>query len=54
MQFTDEELDSMQICLHDEAFYGDDDVVYRETPYSIGLRSALRKVEDEIQKRRKG
>ncbi len=52
MDLTDEELDALYLCIYHEVYYGDDDVVYRDTEYSIGLRSALRKVEDEIKARK--
>lgn len=54
MELTDEELDAMHTCLYDEAYYGDDDVVYGDGEYSVNLRSALGKVEDEIEARRTG
>lgn len=52
MNFTDEELDAVHSCLYDEAYYGDDEVVYGNGEYAVNLRTALAKVEDEAKKRK--
>lgn len=49
MDLTDEELSDLYDVLYDEAYYGDDEIVY--TSQGDVLRSALRKVEDEIKRR---
>lgn len=51
MELTDDELTHIHSCLHDEVHYGNDEVVYGHGEYAVGLRSALRKVEDEASKR---
>lgn len=52
MEFTDEELSAMYSVLYDEAYYGDDEVVYGNGPHAVALRLALAKVEDEAKRRR--
>lgn len=52
MELTDDELVATYSCLYDEAHYGDDEVVYGDGDYSVALRSALAKVEDETKRRR--
>lgn len=52
MDLTDGELDAVYICIYHEVYYGDDDVVYSDSEYSVSLRAALRKVEDEIKARK--
>lgn len=51
MELTDAELDSVHSVLYEEAYYGDDEVVYGNGPYAVALRTALAKVEDEIKAR---
>lgn len=51
MEFTDEELTHIHSCLCDEVYYGDDEVVYGDGDYAVGLRSALKKVDDEASRR---
>lgn len=51
MDLTDSELDSVQSCLYEEVYYGEDEVVYGDGPYAVALRSALAKVDDEIKRR---
>lgn len=51
MELTDEELDAIHSCLYDEAYYGEDDVVYGNGEYAINLKSALKKVTDEAKAR---
>ena len=51
MELTDSELDSVQSCLYEEVYYGEDEVVYGDGPYAVALRSALAKVDDEIKRR---
>lgn len=51
ISFSDEELDAVHSVLYDEAYYGDDEIVY--TDKGDVLRRALGKVEDEIEKRRR-
>jgi hypothetical protein len=50
IEFTDEELSEIYFVLCDEAYYGDDEIVY--TSAGNLLRQALRKVEDEAKARR--
>jgi hypothetical protein len=52
VNLTDEELAVAHRVLYDEVFYGDDYVVYGDSPEAEALRSVLRKVEDEAKKRR--
>lgn len=52
IEFTDEELEQVHSVLYDEAYYGDDEVVYGNGPSQIALRTALAKVEDEAKRRR--
>jgi hypothetical protein len=51
VDLTDSELDSVQSCLYEEVYYGEDEVVYGDGPYAVALRSALAKVDDEIKRR---
>ena len=51
MDLTDAELSAMHSVLYDEVYYGDDEVVYGNSPHAIALRTALAKVEDEAKKR---
>ena len=50
MDLSNEELETIHSALYDEAYYGDDNIVYG----SDGdiLRSALAKVEDEAKRRK--
>lgn len=50
MELTDEELDTVHSCLYDQAYYGDDNIVYG----SEGdiLRAALAKVTAEAERRK--
>jgi len=50
IEFTDEELSEIHSVLYDEAYYGDDEIVY--TSAGDLLRQALGKVEDEAKRRR--
>lgn len=47
MILTDAELEAVYDVLYDEAYYGDDEVVYGNGPHAVALRLALAKVEDE-------
>lgn len=49
MDLTDAELQEVYDVLYDEAYYGDDEIVY--TSAGDLLRSALSKVRDEIKRR---
>lgn len=51
MDLTDEELEAVWDVLHNEAYYGEDDIVY--TSKGDTLRSALWKVEHEAKQVRK-
>ncbi len=51
MELTDAELSAVHNVLYDEAYYGDDEVVYGNSPRAIALRTALAKVEDEAKRR---
>ena len=53
MELTDDELDAVHSCLYDEAYYGDDEVVYGDGEYTINLRSALEKVWNEVHRRKR-
>lgn len=50
IEFSDEELSEIHNVLYDEAYYGDDEVVY--TSKGDTLRRALGKVEDEAKRRK--
>jgi hypothetical protein len=52
VNFTNEELDAVHSCLYDEAYYGNDEVVYGNGEYAVNLRTALAKVEDEAERRK--
>lgn len=52
MELTDDELMAVHSCLYDEAYYGDDEVVYGNGEYAVSLRTALAKVEDEAKRRK--
>lgn len=51
MDLSDAELMAIYDTVYNEAYYGDDEVVYGNSPYSIALRTALAKVEDETKRR---
>lgn len=51
MDLTDAELSAMHSVLYNEAYYGDDEMVYGNSPHAIALRTALAKVEDEAERR---
>ena len=48
----DDELMHLHSCVYEEVYYGDDEVVYGDGDYAVGLRSTLAKVEDEAKKRK--
>lgn len=50
IDLTDGELEALYDVAYDEAYYGDDDVVY--TDKGDNLRSAVRKLNDEAVKRK--
>lgn len=52
MEFTDAELEETYSTLYEEVHYGDDDVVYGDTPKVHALQSALSKVTDEMKRRK--
>lgn len=52
MDLTNAELEAIYDVIYDEAYYGDDEVVYGNGDHAVALRLALAKVEDE-RKRRK-
>lgn len=52
MELTNEELYAVHSCLYDEVYYGDDEVVYGDSPYAVSLRSALEKVTNEAEARK--
>lgn len=52
MDLTDAELSAVHNVLYDEAYYGDDEIVYGNGPEAVALRLALAKVEDEAKKRK--
>lgn len=51
MTLTDEELMAIYSAVYDEAYYGDDDVVYGNGDYAVALRKGLAKLEDEAKRR---
>lgn len=51
MDLTNDELKAVHDVLYEEAYYGDDEVVYGNSPHAIALRTALAKVEDEAKRR---
>lgn len=51
MHLTDAELEAIHDVIYEEAYYGDDEVVYGNSPHAIALRTALAKVEDEAKRR---
>lgn len=52
MILTNDELEAIYDVIYNEAYYGDDEVVYGNGAHAVALRRALTKVEDE-RKRRK-
>lgn len=52
MELTDAELSIVHTVLYEEAYYGDDEIVYGNHPEAIALRTALAKVEDEAKRRK--
>lgn len=52
MELTNEELNIVHDVLYDEAYYGDDEIVYGNHPEAVALRTALAKVEDEAKRRK--
>jgi hypothetical protein len=52
VELTDDELDQVWSVLYDEVYYGDDDIVYGDTPRVHALRSALEKVTSEAKRRK--
>ena len=53
MKLTTEELEEIHWVIYDKVHYGDDDIVYGDTPEVNALRSALGKIDDELELRRK-
>lgn len=51
MELTDDELMAVYSCVYDEAYYGDDEVVYGNGDYAVALRKGLAKLEDESKRR---
>ena len=51
MDLTDAELDCLHSCVYEEVHYGDDEVVYGDSDYAVGLRSVMKKVDDEAKRR---
>jgi len=51
VELSDEELKHIHSCVYDEVYYGDDEVVYGDGEYAVGLRSVLKKVDDEASRR---
>lgn len=49
MELSDEELDAVHSVVYDEAYYGDDHVVYGDE--GDVLRAALAKIEAEVLRR---
>lgn len=47
MHLTNDELEAIYDVIYDEAYYGDDEVVYGNGAHAVALRRALAKVEDE-------
>ena len=52
MHLSDEELMAVHSCVYDEAYYGDDEVVYGDGEYAVNLRAGLAKLEREIERRK--
>jgi hypothetical protein len=51
MHLTDAELAAIHDVIYNEAYYGDDEVVYGNGDHAVALRLALAKVEDEAKRR---
>jgi len=51
MDLTDDELNELHSVLSDKVYYGDDHIVYGDSPEAVNLRSALDKILDECIRR---
>lgn len=51
MELTDVELDELHNLVYDVVHYGDDEIVYGDSPEAVLLRSVLSKLHDEAKKR---
>jgi hypothetical protein len=49
---SNEELVAVYSCVYDEAYYGDDDVVYGDGDYATHLRAGLTKLDEEMTRRK--
>lgn len=49
-ELTDEELEELHAVAYDQAYYGDDEIVYSSA--GDALRAAVRKLENEAKKRK--
>lgn len=52
MDLTDGELSALHTLIHNEALYGDDDVVYGDGPEAVMVHTLLEKVTDEAKRRK--
>jgi hypothetical protein len=52
MDLADDELMAVYSCVHDQVYYGDEEVVYGNGDYAVALRKGLAKIEDEAKGRK--
>ena len=52
MELTNDELMAIYSCVYDEAYHGDDEVVYGDDDYAVALRAGLEKLNAEAKERK--
>jgi hypothetical protein len=52
MDFTDEELSALHGIVYDEAYYGDDWIVYGDSPEAQMIQRVMQIIDTEVKRRR--